>query len=323
MFTEILKIVPKMDNADLERMRKAVQSRFTKVAKSFGSGVVAALKGGGIMGAGLALIDKLLNPLKETQEAIDRTLKSGDDAVTNAKQFNTTAGKLLKLQAFAQSSGLDADSLSMLITKFQTAVAEAQNDPTKVTSVRNFAGIPDTAEAFFQFIQALQKMDKSQQLLVQQEVFGEKQILKMSDFLNSDFANIGKYFSKFSSDRLTSSANKIGGLNDLSDTLAAVRGLEDIQNKAQVISKGMIEARDLAERQALERENMRIRSYQDLQAISTTADKIFTLVEEGVGMLGKLINFLTPAVNRVLGAIEKLMGSRLFKGFNLFGGEDK
>lgn len=320
MFSEILKIIPRLETKDLANMERVLNSRFMRVAKKFGGGIMSVLKGGGIAGAGLALIDKLINPLKETQEAIDRTLKASDDLATNAKQFNTTAGRLAKLQAFGKSAGLDADSLAMLITKFQTSVAEAKADPNKATSVRNFVGEEDTAAAFFEFIQALQKMDKTQQLLVQQEVFGEKQILKMADFLNSDFANVGKYFAKFNSATLTKDINKTGDLNDLNDTLAAVRELEDLSKKSKLINEGMITSRDRAERVALDRENQRIASYQNLQAISTTVDKIAGLIEQGVAQIGKFITFATPMINRLVESISKLSNSRLLKGF--FGGGD-
>jgi hypothetical protein len=259
--------------------------------------------------------------LKEVQEAIDRTLSASDDLATNSKQFNTTAGRLAKLQAFGKSAGLDPDSLSMLITKFQTAVAEAKNDPNKVTSVRNFVGIEDTAEGFFEFIQSLQKMNRNQQLLVQQEVFGEKQILKMADFLNSDFASVAKYFEKIDTTSLTKSINKGADLNDLQDTLAAVRNLQDIQNKSKIINEGMITARDRSERIALERENARIRSYEDLRTVSDTSEKIMTLVEQGVAMIGKLITMLTPAIDKITTSLQTLSKSRLVRGF--FGGEEK
>ena len=321
MFSEILKIIPKLETKDLSQMERTLNTRFARVAKKFGQGMVSVLKGGGVAGIVLGLIDKLLNPLKETQEAIERSLKASDDLVTNAKQFNTTAGKLAKLQAFGKSAGLDAENLSTLILKFQTAVAEAKADPNKKTSVRNFVGEKDTAEAFFQFIQALKEMDSTQKLLVQQEVFGEKQILKMSDFLESDFKDISKYFSRVSTDKLTTDINKTGKLNDLADTLTAKRELEDFGSKARSISESMIRQRDQSERLLLDQENARIRSYNNLAAISDTTTKIMGLVEQGLSQLGKLINIVTPTINRLADAMGKLSTSRIFRG--IFGGEDK
>lgn len=339
MFREILKIIPKLDDKDLAAMERALQTRFTKIAKSFGKGVMNVFKGGGIAGIALGFIDKLLNPLKETQEAIERTLKSSDDIATNATQFNTTAGRLFKLVQLAKATGLDQDNLFMLINKFQTAAAEAKADPSKPSSVRNFVQREvvdpatgkktmqnaDTAEAFFEFIQSLQKMDRNQQLLVQQQVFGEKQVLKMADFLQTDF---GKKFKevgldKITSDKLTKSIDKLAGLNDLADALEARRNTTDIVSKAGVINEGMIRARDSSERQALQRENQRIASYENLAKISQTADKIAGLVEQGVSALGALITKLEPFIKKVEDAVDKILKSPVVRGVkSWFGGGD-
>lgn len=327
MFSEILKIVPKLDNDALMTMQKQLQSRFTKLAKSFGSGLVGALKGGGIAGIAIGLIDKILNPLKETQDAIDKMLKSSDDIATNANQFNTTAGKLYKLVALAKSAGLDQENLFTLITKFQGAVAQAKANPQDeaVKSVRNYTNQKDTAEGFFQFIQELQKMDKNQQILVQQQVFGEKQILKMADFLQTDFAQKFKEvgLDKVQSQILTDSIEKMAKLNDLADVKTAAREMQNIINKSGIINENMINSRDKSERLALEKEDRRIKSYEDLMAISQTSDKIFLLVDEGVKMIGSFIKTFTPQMERFMMLLEGFSKSPWIRGVkNLFGGKD-
>lgn len=304
-------------------MEKALQTRFTKIAKSFGKGLVNIFKGGGVVGIALGLLDKLLNPLKETQEAIDRMLKSSDDIATNATQFNTSAGKLFKLITLAKATGLDQDTLFMQMSKFQTAVAEAKADPNKPSAVRNYVDQEDTAQAFFEFIQALQKMDRNQQLLVQQSVFGEKQILKMADFLQTDFEKkfneVG--LNKITSEKLTRSIDKLATLNDTQDALTARRELFDTVNKSGVINESMIRNRDKSEQLQLQRENQRIQSYNDLAAISQTTDKIMGLVEQGIGLIGNLINKLTPFIDKVSTAIDKLLKSPFMRGVRgMFGG---
>lgn len=330
MFSEVLKIIPKLDPKDLQAMQRALQSRFTKLTKSFGKGLVNVLKGGGIAGIALGLIDKLLNPLKEVQEAIDRTLKSSDDLATNAKQFNTTTGKLTKLVTLAKATGLDQDNLFTLITKFQTAVAEARanpNDPNS-SAVRNFTKQDDTAEAFFGFIQEMQKLTKDQQVLVQSQVFGEKQILKMADFLQSvgdpkALAGIVKNtgLDKVTSERLTNSIDKLANLNDLGDALAAGREMNDLVTKSGVINESMIRNREKSERLALERENRNIANYNNLAAISQSVDKITGLIEQGMGLLGSLINKLLPALDKIVAATDRFMKSPMVRGVRgLFGG---
>lgn len=328
MFSEVLKIIPKLDPKDLQAMQSALQSRFTKLTKSFGKGLIATLKGGGIAGIAIGLIDKLLNPLKEVQDAIDRTLHTSDDLATNAKQFNTTTGKLAKLITLAKATGLDEQNLYTLINKFQGAVASAKanpNDPNN-NSVKNFVGQKDTAEAFFGFITQLQKMDKNQQLLVQNQVFGEKQILKMAEFLQQGSAGFEKLakltgIDKVSSQSAGAKIDKTANLSDLADALKAGREFQDLQNKSAIINEGMIRNMDKSERIALERENQRIKSYNDLAALSQTAEKIFTLVDQGVALIGNLTGKLLPFVDKMTMAVDRFMKSPMVRGVRgLFGG---
>lgn len=325
MFSEILKIIPKLDDKALRDMERNLSSRFMKVAKGFGKGIAGIFKGGGLIGAGLALVDKLLNPLKDTQEAIDRMLSKSDDIATNAGQFDTTTGRLFKLVQLAKSTGLDQDNLFTLITKFQTAVAEARANPSQPSAVRNYTAEQDTAVAFFEFIQALQKMDKSQQVLVQSQVFGEKQILRMADFLQTDFgrkmAEVG--LDKTSSDKFTTSIEKLAGLNDMADALTARREAQDVIAKAGVINSSMINARDQSERIALQKENERIKSYNDLAAISDTSNKIMGLIEQGLAMIGSFINVVTPTLQRMADSLSNVMKSPTIRGFMKFLGKDE
>jgi hypothetical protein len=321
MFSTILKIVPKLDQATLRKMEQTLTSRFKKVAKSFGKGIANIFKGGGLAGVLLGLIDKILNPLQETKEAIDRMLNSSDDLATNAQQFNTSTGKLTKLVQLAKATGLDQDNLFQLLSKFQGAVAEASADPNAPSAVRNFMG-EDTAEEFFNFIQSLQKMEKNQQRLVQENVFGEKQVLKMADFLQQDFPKLlaATGLDKIQAAKLGASIDKMAGLKDLEDILSVRRETQDFQTKGSMINESMIRQRDASARLELEKENSRIKSYNDLATISDTTTKIFGLIETGVAMIGKFIGFITPAVNSVVESLQKFAKSPLVRGF--FKGKD-
>jgi hypothetical protein len=310
MFKEILKIIPRLETADLNRMERTLTQRFARVAKKFGGGLKKILTGGGVAGIAMVLINKIINPLKEVQDAIDRVLKQGDDLVTNAKQFGTTAGKLFKLQQVAASTGLDEDALFELIRKFQTAVAEAAADPLKPSAVRQYVGREDTAEAFFNFIQALQKIDKNQQIMVQQEVFGEKQILKMADFLQTNFADQLKELRARPSEEYTPGLERLGKMSDLADTFKARQTLEDTLNKSKIITEGMVALNDIAARKELERENERIRSYKSIQTMDQAVKQIVNLIEQGLVLITDLVTQL-KVFNDL---IKKIPGSKFFRG---------
>lgn len=304
MFSEVLKIIPNISSSDLTKMERQLGSRFNRIAKKFGSGLTSVLKGGGIAGIALGLIDKLLNPLKETQEAIDRVLKQGDDVVTNAKQFNTTAAKLFKLQQLGKSTGLSPDELTLLLTKFQTAIAEAKQDPNKQTSVRKFVGIADTAEAFFEFIQSLQGLDKNKQVLVQQEVFGEKQIGKMSEFINANFFEQMKAtgLDRVNNKKLGGSLENLSTLNDLQDALAAKRETEEVIRRGRILGKGAVFAKDARERLESQREDERMKSVKALSNISEATATIQNVLERGlikIGELGDKLGGITDGIKKL------------------------
>lgn len=319
MWKEVLWLQPKLNAAEMSGLERALNSRFARVAKKFGKGITAVFTGGGIAALGLSLVDKLLNPLKETQEAIDRTLKSSDDIVTNAKQFGTTAGKLFRLQQLAKSTGLDENSLDVLLTKFQGAVAEAEADKTKETSVRNFVGEKDMAEAFFEFIQSLQKMERNEQVRVQQEVFGEKQVLKMADFLQTDFRDQTRRLGGPTASQLTPGLEKLAGLNDEKDILSARMTVADTFKKAQLINADMVKMQAEAEQRALNKENANIQGYKDLANISAGADQILKLLNDGLLKLAEIGSSATTMAKTA----SEMSASRIMRGIinKMYGGK--
>jgi hypothetical protein len=311
MFSEILKIIPRLSGSDVENMERNLTARFGKIAKKFGSGLKASLIGGGIAGIALGVIDKLLNPLKEVQDKIDKIMHEGDDLVTYAKQFGTTPGKLKKLELIGQSTGLDQDSLFMLMNKFQNKIAETLADPKAPSSVKNFTNIPDTADAFFQFVQALRSMDKNSQLLVQQDVFGEKQTLKMSDFLNTDMAKQLELLRLLPTAAYDSAANKAGAFNDTSDIMSARRGGEDFVKTSNLLNSSMLSERDRQLRNEDERDRTRVASYHSLMEISETSAKMLNLLEkEGLTLLRQI----APHIKSIGDIAAKIPFSRLLRG---------
>ena len=73
---------------------------------------------------------------------------------------------------------------------------------------------------------------------------------------------------------------------------------KDIIDKSRVINESMIKQRAKSDALALEKENMQIKSYNGLAAISDTVSKIMLIVEQGVGLINKLINMVTPFINQ-------------------------
>lgn len=323
MFSEILKIIPKLDEKDLAAMQKNLQGRFTKIAKKFGGGLMDIIKGGGILGIATTLIDKVLNPLKEVQESIERTLQKGDDLSTYAKQFSTSIGNLARLQAVGKATGLDEEGVRTLLGKFQSSVSTAAQNPGEITSVSAFVGRKDMAEAFFEFIQSMQKLTDVQRNLVQQEVFGEKQILKASSFLNADMPNLLRRIGGPTEQELSMAGGKIGGLKSMQDVLTAKRELQDLKDKADRMDGSNIVQMARGTDVDLARENKRLGNFDDLKKISMATDKLVKILEDGYLKLAPLLGEGLPAlISYAEGMATAAKASRSLKGMAPGNGKD-
>jgi hypothetical protein len=317
-YKEILQIVPQLSSSDLNRIERSLSTRFGNIAKKFGSGLKAAITGGGITALALGVIDKILNPLKETQDAIDKILGQANDLSEMAKEFNTSSGKLFKLQKLGEAKGLDSGTLNMLMEKFQVAVAEAIHDPAKDTSVRQFA-VPgqDMADMFLNFVQSLQKMkNKSDKLLVEQEVFGEKQILKSAEFLNADFPELMKKLGLGSGDAYTGKIDKGSKLKDEAQLLEAKRNADDMMNKLGRVNEGMVLGQNANETAKLARETKKFDSFKTMNNIDMKMDGLKDELSQMLLALGSSVNGITELTKEV----KKLTVSKFIRGvWNSFG----
>ncbi len=316
MFSEILKITPKVEGKDLSNMERLLNSRFANVAKKFGGGIMNVLKGGGIAGVAIALIDRVLNPLKEVQESIEKSLDKGNDLAVFAKQFGTTAGNLARLQAFGKAKGLDPEGVRMLLVKFQGAVATAALNPDDPSAVKNYVGRKDTAESFFEFIQSMQKLNPTIQNLVQQQVFGERQILRASEFLQQNFKETGQFLSGGpSTQQITASAEWLSKMQEHREAGTARRDLFDIPTKAHAINDNTVNRLNLGEDIALARENKRLTQFDQLDRISKATEKMEKLFEDAYLKLAPAIStYLPMLIDQIVGSAKALEKSRAVRG---------
>ncbi len=312
MWSEIVKFIPQLSSGDLGKMEQSLNSRFMKVAKKFGTGIKNILLGGGTVGVVLALIDKILSPLKEAQEALDRTLNHASDVTTLANQFGTTEGNIIKLQATGKQLGLDPESLNILLEKFQAKVAEAQHDPEAPSSVRQFIGQKDTVSAFAEFIQNLQKMSKNDQILVQENVFGEKQILKMAQFLQG--FDKSKLAEGPKAADLTAATQKVNSLDEMDKQITKARELQDVIDKANSITKDFVVASNTSKQIALDKENARLKNFEKLASLDDMVSKMggqLETIASGIGTLTKI--FSNPGGAFAKSALKTNVGKALMK----------
>lgn len=321
MFREILRIIPRLEPRDVDNMENTLGKRFARIGKKFGGGLIGAIKGGGIVGLASSLIEKVLNPIEAVRDAIDRSLNRGDDLATYAKQFGTSSGNLARLQAFGQASGLDPEGVRVLLGKFQSSVATASADPSKPSAVSQFVGRKDTAESFFEFIQSMQKLTAEQQNLVQQEVFGERQILKASEFLNADFKKLSDMFAGGpSTDQLTASAEWLALMSDNRDFIKAQKDLTDLVTKSKLINDSAINALSASDALDLKQENKQVGNAAALAALSMENQKLLNMAANAFIKLAPVITALLQDITAGQGAIKS---SRVIRGMLPGAGKEK
>lgn len=256
MFTEVIKLTPQIDRAALAKMFRDLNQRFGQVAKKFGDGLKNAFKFGGVATLVAGFAAKLLNPLQKAEELINKITGKGDDAVTNAEEFESDAGKLLRLEAVAAAKGVDSATLRQFLGKFQTQLAaekEAANiaartgKPAPSGRLTQFLGETDVADAFFKFIQSMQGLDKETQTVIQNEIFGERIRGRGAELFNAK--DFGEILSQLpSSEALGAAAKRSGSLGDLKDLLTAKRESEDFITKSGLLDESQIKAIDESER---------------------------------------------------------------------------
>lgn len=299
VFSEVVKFKPQVDNRDLNETEKKLNSRFNKVAKNFGK----ALKGAGIGALATGILDKLLNPLQDVKAAIDRTLGKADDVVTNAKQFQTTTANMLKLRALADINGMGPEQMDMLLGKYQSAIAQFKLNPKdeSVSSVANYAGEKDMAVGFFNFLKGMQAMNSDQRTLVQTQIFGEKQLLKMAELMQGKWKESAMILKDVDFEKVAAAAEKLEDLEGKQRANRTVNGLNDLLNKSKVIGAGTIANVNRSEINAMNRENGQIaRSAQSFSA----EENVARMTDE----LEKLSSTLLTAIPEVFTVMKGITG---------------
>lgn len=338
MFTEVLRIKPKLDPGDSARMDSDLNRRFSNVARRFGQGLKAVIKGS-FIGISLGLISRLLNPLQELEEKIKDLLGQGTDLQDQADKFGTTPGQLRRLQDVSSSLGVTPDQLKDLMNKFASAVEDAtlelKDNPTqpltgKNAVVKDFIGTKDLAEGFFTFIQNLKKVGEGPgkqiptgigtfrqqtgletQQATERELFGEVQHGATRRLINGDLAAQLQKIGEPSAASLNKSAGNLIDRAAQQRILETIRLTKDFQQASAAIKPGTIalaEKNKTAEDSALTTKigtdaQALLKAEQGVQEIKILLETISSQVTQGLGQLGEFV-----------GQFRKLGSTRAFRG---------
>ena len=138
MWTETVLVKPKVDSASAKAMEVTLATRFTRVAKRFGSGLKNAIKGS-VLGVSLGLLSKLLNPIEDLDTKLKSLLDRSTDLKDMAERFGTSGGELKQLEDVGKSFGVDPQQLKEMLLKYADAVEKAREEIKNPTQERSIS----------------------------------------------------------------------------------------------------------------------------------------------------------------------------------------
>lgn len=312
MLKYLLKIIPSFSNSDLNDMEKKLTSKLKRAAKAFGRGLSLASKSMGFLALIGGALNKFLNPLEELKTLLRDTFGKGSDLKVFAKEFNTTGGKLAKIKAFAETSGLDSSELFSMMEKFKTGLAKAEKS-SEPTVLDKFKGRSDIADAFFEFIQDLQATDVKSRALIQEDVFGGRAAMQMAHFLDQDFSKLVKSFSSLDTKALDKAVDKTAKLGEMDRLLKTKGDLGNFLSVANRANAGMVQGMARSEDR---KENAKIRqlnSFQAYMAIQEKMDQMADMFQTAVETVIKVIQDIPKKLNEMFDFFKKFSITNIMK----------
>jgi hypothetical protein len=310
MFTEILRVKPVLDQGTAKKMEMDLSRRFTRVASKFGKGLKNIVKGN-ILFMSLGLLTQLLNPLEKIEERIKSLLGQGSDLRDIADQFDTSPGKIKRLQDVAQNIGLSPDQLKDMMTRFSETMDKTrqefkakEKDPKAEISnssrmLKEFMGEKDTAEAFLSFVQSLNAAGGDTREKVEREIFGGVQKGASRRFIEADFAKEFSTLKTPSVKRTDLAVEKAAKLAEKDRRMTTSREGSSFVEGLESLTGKMITDMNKAKEREKERDQAQMKAVDDLAKAKEGIDNLVAgfqvlsvQVTKGVGYLGELISTL-------------------------------
>ena len=299
----ILNVKPTISASDGRKLETDLNNRFARVAKKFGGALrtVGSKFKSIVAGTAIAGIGAMLtNPIEKINQSLNNTLSKADNIATRAGQIGTTSGKLLQVQAVAESAGMQ--NFDMIISRFQTELAKARSGESD--TLREFANEKDTLEAFIKVIDSIKALSPAEQSLMISKIFGERANIQLAEFMQADIMQRrNQIFGNITEEQLTKAVERIGSNEDLQSILSQQTAISDLMLKSKMISAETIKLQNDYYKKQLETENTQFQQYSSFVRMATATEeskviladmqaKITPLLERSVGILERLYNWL-------------------------------
>lgn len=336
MFTEILKIKPKLDNASAKQAEISLSKRFSRVSKKFGAGLKNVIKGN-ILFMSLGMIAGMLNPLKDVEERFRALMGEGNDLRESADLAGTTPAKMQVLRDSAYVTGnISPDKLDGMLKSFMTAVEKAREEKLiadktgaklseESSYVKDWLDRSDMAESFSEFLQSLKPLgqkidgknayDLSEMELrnkVEKSVLGEIQKGGAKRFIDTDYNEAYSSVGSQSPDAINKATENITKQALIDRLLESNRKRNDFINMGGQLNTSRV--LDMQTRQEIDDKKLldQAKAFETLSGMASGLNEILDImkvfidvVSEGFGHIGSLLKAmnLSRAVRGVVNSV--------------------
>ena len=313
MFQEVLRIKPVLEPGATAKMETTLSQRFKKVTKTFSSGLKAVVTGTAL-GIGLNILAKILNPITELEDRLNTLLGKGKNILDLSGRFNTSTGKIARLQTVGERLGVSPEDLQKLMEKYAEAIETGreeikkplkdQSDATKILS-KDFLQEQDLAESFFKFIQSLKFVtDQDQRKKIEKEVLGESLFGFKRRFTDANFSqefktlpNLNEFGKATANVAITDEELRIRRVN---------REAQSFIKNSNSLGPGTVSAINALEQKRANKED---KDFSSLASKAVAARGI----EESMALIQKPLEQLQEGISKLVVFTEGLSKSRWFR----------
>jgi hypothetical protein len=292
----IAKFQPVLDNGSVKKMENDLNTRFKRVAQTFGAGLANAAKniGKGIkfaMGAGgiLGIISLLTNPLNSVLEQLDNTLRLADEVQTNSTEYGVTPAQYSTLINVLKSKGIDEEAVAADIDILRSLQQQAKEG--KDTTLSQFTSIAGGQQLYEEVLKSIMDIkDPTARYARLEAVFGRKKAGKYRELLQQGQGGIDRLKNELQTGAgYNKQIDRVGALEDQQAERITKLDQEFAQRRLNATDQDLIDRRMNYERQKRELELGRYKSGAAAFDLATVGMKLEQALDQVLMPIGKAL----------------------------------
>lgn len=325
----IAKFQPVLDRGSVKKMENDLNTRFKRVAQTFGSGLANAAKniGKGIkfaMGAGgiMGIIALLTNPLNSVLEQLDNTLKLADEVSTNATEYGVTPAQYSTLINVLKSKGIDEEAVAGDVDILRALQQQAKEGTD--TTLSQFTSIASGQQLYEEVLKSVMDIkDPTARYAKLEAIFGRKKAGKYRELLQQGQGGIDRLKNELQAGPgYNKQIDRVGALEDQQAERITKLDHEFAQRRLNATDQDLIDRRMNYERQKRELELGRYKAGAAAFDLATVGMKLEQALDQillpigkaivSSGILNMLADIITKSVVVITGFFSCIAGIAAF-----------